>query len=67
MTERIKRRWWVRHPISGRYLGFDTGNTWVKIDNPRSLALTEKQIKSINPKFWNWREEDKTYFIDGGN
>ena len=48
-----KRRWWVRHPKSGWYLGFNDGYTWVKMDNSHSLSLTEKQIKSINPSFGN--------------
>lgn len=58
-----KRRWWVRHPKSGWYLGFNDGYIWVKMDSSHSLSLTEKQIKSINPKFWEWRVEDNTYFI----
>ncbi len=45
MTKRIKRRWWVRHPISGKYLGADNGLTWVDLDNPHSISLSEKQIK----------------------
>jgi len=67
MTKRIKRRWWVRHPISGKYLGADNGLTWVDLDNPHSVSLSEKQIKAINPEFWDWREEDKAYLLDQCN
>lgn len=69
MKIKNQRRWFVKEPTTHQYLGRyvyednmmgDYG--WFVPFTRDPLSLSEQEIKAINPRYWDWREEDKSCY-----